>query len=576
MPTVPRVTRQVATTALPGVRKTAAETALSSGAGESLARARKYGALADLGGTLGNVAHGLGDIAIQEREKADQMAVLEKSNDLAMGVTKMLYDPETGAMGRKGKDAQGLPEQIGGDYNKLADELEAGLTTPAQKKKFRATVLEREVSLDLTVRRHVEEQSQAYDALETQKAQENHVNLAIHSAGDPKIVGMEMSQAIAAAKGFASRNGIGPEALEDRINDITTKTHTGVIEQLLAQDQTRKAQVYFEETRSQINGDQIAKIEKALQEGKTKKEAQTETDKILAAGGSLSEQREKARAIEDPDIRDSVMQRLEHEDAVNDKTKRDNLETSLNRAYQIVDQTKNAENIPPAMRAELAEHMPALRSYAIARAKGVPIETDPKTWMSLMDLAGYDPEKFATTNLLQYKDRLDDQEFKEMGRMQLAIRNGDRKAIDHELDGYRSRKEIVENSLIEYGIDPKAKDTATQSKIAQFQRMVDQRVDAAQQPDTSGKRKKVDEVEMQSIVDGIFSQQVHREGGTFWDFFKGGLPQYRNGTDKRLVDYTIADVPTETQNELKRALLAKGRPATPATILNLFLEMQVK
>lgn len=575
MPTVPRVTRQVATAALPGVRKTAAETALSSGAGESLATARKFGAVAELGSAIGQSARVLGDVAIQEAEKADQMAVLEKQNDLAMGVTKMLYDPATGALNRKGKDAQGLPDVVRSDYNKLAEQLEAGLTTPAQKQKFRASVLEREVSLDLTVQRHVNEQIQAYDALESQKAQDNHINLAIRSANDPKQVGMELQAALAAAKGFASRNGIGPEALEDRLNDITTQTHQGVIEQLLAEDKTKAATLYFEATRDQINGDKIAAIEKALEVGKTKKEAQTAADKIIREGGSLSEQREKARAIEDPDVRDNVMQRLSEEASVNDKAKREREESALTEAYRIVDTSGSINGISPAMRAELSQHMPALRAYALQRAKGTPIVTDDKTFYSLMDLAGYQPDKFAEVNLLSRRDRLDDQAFDRLVNLQLQIRQGNQRGIDKDLDNFRSTKEAFEQTIRGYGIDPNSKDQKVQDKLNQLRRMVDTRVEAAQQPDKDGKRKAVTSGEVQDVIDGIMGQQVHKDG-TLWDLFRGGLARYRSGTDKPLLDYTIDDVPTETQDALRKALITKGRPVTPQTILNLYLEMQVK
>lgn len=576
MPTVPRPQRQIETRALPGARLSAAETDLSTGAGVEEARGRKWSTIGrSLGGAIGQTAGVLGEIATQERDKADQVALLGASNQLSMWENKRLYEPTTGALSLKGKDAQGLPETIAGEYTEVADTIESGLTTARQKAAFQRYRLNKQGEIDLTIRRHVFGEMKAYDSQETQSAVDNAINAAIINANDPRRVGVELGNALEVARGYAKRNGVGPEALEGQLDAITTKAHVGVIEQLLSQDKTAAANVYFEETKSQINGEQQARIEKALQVGTAKKAGQVKADEILGAGGTLTEQREKARAIEDPDVRDNVMARLEHESAIQDKTQRDLEEANLNRAYQIVDSSKSVDGIPADLRAQLAEHMPALRSYALSRARGVPVETDPKTFYSLMDKVAYDPEGFSTTNLLAYRNKLDEGDWKQLVGLQLSARKGDKAAVDHELAGFRTKNDIFDETIQQYGIDPKTKDKAVLNSLAQLRSMIDLRVNAAQQPDANGKRTPVNNVELKRTIEGVISQTVHKDG-TFSDLFWGGVPAWRNGTNTRLIDMQPEDVPADQKASLERALRAKQRPVTPQTVLDLYLELQVK
>src|SRR5207253_1920360 len=129
----------------------------------------------------------------------------------------------------------------------------------------------------------------------------------------------------------------GDEQIQASIDSARTKVHLGVIDRLLSLDKDKAARIYFEETQSQIDGDAQARIQKALDEAGTQREGQQQSDAILAAGGTLSEQRDKARAIDDPKVRDEVMSRIEHEAAVKDKIKRDDEESTLIGAYNIVD-----------------------------------------------------------------------------------------------------------------------------------------------------------------------------------------------------------------------------------------------
>jgi hypothetical protein len=568
MPTVRYGQRKVDTAPLPGVRKTAAETPLSEGAGLEQARAQTAETVANLGGTAARIGVQAFDAyQQQERQRADQIAVLNASNQLADFETQRLYDPDSGALTVKGKDAFDLPEKVRADFDQRADAIEQGLATDTQRQAFQRLKADRWQSIDLTVRRHVFGEMDAYDQAEVANGVNNSIDLAIKNATDVRRVGVELNGAIDTLKSAAARRGVGPETLEAQIADVKTKVHAGVIDRLLENDNPAAARIYFDETKDQIAGDKVGAIEKAIAEGGLRKSAQQKADEIVAGGGSLTEQREKARAIDDPDLRDAVMQRIEHEDAVRDKAQRDADEAQLRGVYDIVDRTHDVASIPPATWSQLdGSTRSALRGYAENLVRGVPTQTDPTTYYSLMRQAADDPATFSRRNLLELRSKLDDGDFKQLANLQLSYRQGDNRKAASDLSGFRTNSQIVDDALELNGFETRPKtDTAAGKKqaadVAQLYRIVDQQVESLQQ--STGRKATNDDV--RGIVDEAiktFSRPAVDPWGPF-----GYKPA-------RLFEVTVGDIPPQDRADIEAALRRRGRPVTDATIISLYLANQ--
>lgn len=570
MPTVQRVERTQSTAALPGARLNAAENADSAGVNLLEAKGRTDQALAGFGGEVahaGNVmARDQREAADREKERADQVAVLNASNVLSEWENKRLYDPNAGALAVKGKDAFGLPEKVGDEYQEVAGQVEQTLSTDRQRQAFARVKLDRQQNIDLTLRRHVFGEMQRYEGQELTAFVENARSSAIQNANDPARVGLELGQAVDAIRTHASRLGMGPEEVQHQVEAATSNTFTGVIEQLLATDQTKAAAAYFDETKSQIKGESLARIEHALEEGKLRGQAQKKSDEIIGAGGTLTEQREKAKGIDDPKLRDEVEQRIEHNATVNDRAQREQEQETLRGVYNIIDRTHDVTAIPATVWANMdGEKRASARAYAHALAKGVPVETDFPTYYGLMQQAAHDPETFATTNLLGYRAKIGETELKQLTEMQGAIVKGDRASAEKVLGGFRSKEQLIDDGLNLYGIDPKeaGKGSTEGRAISQLRRMVDDRVQA--QENLTGK--KATNADMQSIVDSLLSQKASVPGswfGTWWP------------TEKKLIDVTIGDVPAADKAQITEALKRANRPVSDATVLDLYLERKAR
>jgi hypothetical protein len=570
---------RVATQAIPGVRKQAAETPLSEGAGLDEAIAQKDEALgADIGGPITRMGAALfEDTQKKARDAADQTAILKASNALSDWKDQYIYDPNSGALTKHGEDAFPLPEQTADAFHQKANEIADTLTNDKQKQAFARISSSEWQSTDLQVRQHVFKEIQGYQANELQATVKNAADDAVRNAGNVPLIAQNLAKAESAITSMGPQLGIGPEQQKEQILAMRSGVHTGVISQLLATGQEQQAQAYFEETKDQISADHLDDVQRALEVGKVRGEAQKTSDDIIAKGGTLTEQMARARDISDPKVREEVEQRLSRNDTLMERAQREQQQQTMRGAYDIIDRTGDVANIPPAVWATLdGGTRSAMREYADRLAKGTPAKTDWPTYYGLMQKAADDPEGFSTTNLLKSRAALGDTEFKQLTEMQGAIVKGDRNRAEASgLGDYRQRDQILTDTLTQYGIDPKAKPNTPQGQAnAELRRILDERVDAVQQPDASGKRRKASGVEIQQALDNILSVKVGTPG-SWWGLIPfNGISL--SGDQKRAVDLTIGDVPSSERPNIEAALRAKGRPVSDATVLDLYIQTKLR
>jgi hypothetical protein len=574
MPVV-RARREIQPAPIPGVRRQASLTPEAAGAGLAEAQARTALASAALGAQVAEpglrmfarLQQARRDEAEEARRQADILAVLEADNRLADWIRDRVYDPERGALTLKGRDALGLPEQIDADYERVASAIEQSLATDEQRVAFARIRTQRRQDLALDIRRHVAREIQTYTAQELEARAQNALAMAVGAAQDPVRAGKELAAGEQAIRALARPLGLGPEQVEQQVRALRSDALVGIIQRLLAEGQTTAARAYFEEGRDLIAPDKVDDLLRALKAGSLRQQAQRETDRILASGGGLREWRERARAIEDPELRDEVMERLEHEAVVRERLEREAEETRLRQAYDLVDRGVDPRRLPPALWTQLSgSERASLLAYARSRAAGLPVETDWAVYYRLMSLAADDPAAYVTENLYRYRGSLDDSEFKQLVDLQARLKGRDREAAARDLAGYRTKEQILEDTLVQYGIDPRDKRNA--AAIAQLRRMLDLRVDAAQ---AQGVR--VTNTEIQRTLDDLLAQQVTVRG-SWWHLLPGGKPFLDQ--QKRLIELTIDDVPAEDRAAIERALRARGLPVSEAAILDLYLERLVR
>ena len=566
------VQREVSTAALPGARLSAAETPESLGAGTARAEAERWGAIGQAGETIGRVGSVLGSIIEAERKDADEIAVLEAENKVSAWTSKRLHDPDTGALATKGKAAMGVPEAVLDEYNTYTDEIANGLTTDRQRESFAKLRIRHQADLDMTLRRHTMNEIQRFRGEELQASTQNAIQAAIQNAGDPRRVGEELARARAEIERHGPRLGLGPEQVAGQVSALQTEIHVGVIDRLLSSDQDKAAEVYFEETRDQISGKAIARVEKALEEGTLRRTAQKATDDILAAHpDDLAEQRKAAKAIDDPKVRDSVLERIEHEDAIRQRIDREQDEQRFTAAKNVIDQTGDWRKIPAADWSRFSVHQAAaLKAYTEHKVTGTPIKTDPATYYLLSTMAtSADPklrDQWYKTNLLGFVDKLSPGDLQQFMDAQGRGRAGDEDKARALLSDAATQNRIADETILAMGMDPNPPqpgtekyDPAATNRVLEFRRALREQVQKLEVE--TGKRATDDQVQ---ILADRLRQPMGKElvKDRMWPFADVYRETYR------FEFQSVADIPESDRRLIEDALRQRGIAVTPANIID--------
>ncbi len=357
MPTVRTLGGQrVATGALPGVRLTGAATAESLGAGAARQRAGAWGAVADTANQLGRQFTAIdAEHVARERNKANEVALLEAKNKLDQWEIEKLYQPETGALHVRGKAAFGLPESLDEEFGKFAGGIEETLANDDQRLAFRKLRQQRGSEVALNVRRHVQGEIERFDGQELDATLKNRTNLAAANALDPRRVGQEIAEGEDAIIKWANRYGVGPEVYEAQVEAFRSGAHVGVINNLLSADRTRAAEIYFEEKKGEIAGTQQDAVAKAIEAGSTAKKGRTAADQIWNELGpkgdadpiELDKMEAKASALfaDDEKAFDQTRRYLRERKAAADASRKDRDEATAGKLWGAVAQGRTLAQV---------------------------------------------------------------------------------------------------------------------------------------------------------------------------------------------------------------------------------------
>lgn len=558
MPVVPRYSEpQVREQGLPGVRITPSAPIEAFGGGDAVAGVFK-------------AAQGAGDVmqkyAAEEKKKADQLAVLDADKKLSEMETRLLYDPQMGALNKKGRDSFGLPDQVMGEFGKGVQEIEKSLNNDEQRMQFRRSAISRQVDIDRQIQKHVSGEIRQYDSTVTESYLANERDAASANYHDPERVGMSIARQRAALLDHANRNGLPPEWVNLKVTESASKTHTGVISRMLANGEDLAAKQYYDANRESISGADATHLEKSLEEGTLRGESQRQSDAIMNRGLPMADSLKAAKAIKDPKVRDAVVSRVEHEFSARQAAERQDREDAYKTVWTTLEQTKemppndaNWAKLNPSEKHSIETRLAQLKA-------GLPRVTDPNTYYELYTLASspVTRDQFLQMNLMEKHPKLSDQDFQEIVKLQSQLRKGDAQA-DLKLDGYRTNAQIVDGTLAQAGFDTTPKpgsDDATQ--VNQFRKTVDDKVVALQKSTGRPATNK----EVQEIVDGLIIEG--RVSGTgLFGFFQTKRRVFQQQPGEQL-EFEAKDIPAAERSKIESALRQRGVPVTDERVSQLY------
>lgn len=178
----------------------------------------------------------LDDMAARWQDEANQVATMDADSALQEWENEYLYNPESGALNARGRNAFGLPEQSLSDFDKRASEVAANLNNDRQRQAFQKTVQARRAQIQSTVNRHVSRETEVYASEQTQSYVQRSREAAALNYNDPERIGMEIERQWGAIYAQGRREGWSPEAMATAREQAVSNTQRVVLEQIMARD----------------------------------------------------------------------------------------------------------------------------------------------------------------------------------------------------------------------------------------------------------------------------------------------------------------------------------------------------
>lgn len=555
MPRVPQFHPDDVASPMPGARFDENAPIEAFGGGQSLDRLNQ----AEQG-----ITSDVGKIIEQEKKRADDAAIqlaYAKANQLR---NDLFWNPTTGAMAHHGQDAIGITDKVLKSFDDGALEISKGLNGSDQQEHFQSIARQQRDDIDAQLHRHEFQESKVVEKQSFDSAIASTISDGILNYQQPGKLDTAKNVIEGLVRDYSQKNGYTAPMYQEERQKTLSAYHSGVINKMSGDGDDKGAQQYFTANRQDFTGQDAIKMDKVVGATNVQQESLRQSDAIFAHASDMSDAIAQARKIGDADTQDEVIKRLKDRYALQKTAQEDSRQQNFTSASNIVEQTKDPDQIPRAQwlgltiteRNQIEERAKRLR-------EGAPTATDWPTYYELKTMGSKDSERdqFLRTNLMQYRNRLDDSKFKELIDIQAAMKKGDTKA-DQGLAGFRASTLIVNDALTKSGINPFPKASSSDAQnVANFRRMVDEQSQVLQ--DRTGKAP--GDSDVQNIVDNLMVKGVARSG--IFSNYKVPLFEAKPG---ETINIQANDIPAGERVKIDEALKSRGLPVTNENAVRLY------
>ncbi len=517
---------------------------------------------ADFSDAINTVAR----IRAEEQDKADQIAIVDAESKMSQMETELLYNPQTGILNRKGKDAFSAPEEVNGAVTKSISDIEAGLKTDRQRLAFQRMSANRQADIMRTVQRHVAGERTEYDNDVTQSFITNERNAAIANFNDPQRVVASVERQKAAIADFGKRNGLPAEKVERLTTDAISKTLLGVIKRMLANDQDMLASAYYTNHKAEVSGADVADVEKALQEGSLRGNSQRESDRITKTHEDRASALDEVKKITDPKLRDDVYRRVNQEFDERREIKRENQDNLYLRAANIIDANPGKlarDVVPPHIWSQLEiGQRNALDNRS--RGDGDEIgEGNDNKWLELISMSPQDIAKMNQsefeTKYRQYLSKSHRNQADRIWKSSIeAVRKGTKSTeLTNTLNfGQRFTATLNSSGVVDANKTPSQYTKAEKISVAKMQLQASSEIQQLEE----AKGRKLTGLEQQEIINRVVTSKVFvkRFGTDKKDIPVGMIEE----TERKKAYVPWQKIPAEERSSIQRKMQARRTPIT--------------
>jgi hypothetical protein len=188
----------------------------------------------------------------EQQRQANEVAVAEFDAEATRLETDLLYNKDSGALTRRGKDALAIYEPTEEAYRKGVDKLVGGLSDPRQRQAAGLLAQKRWTAIDRSLQTHMAEQSRVH-ILEVGKTKvESAMQLAVagkRGAPDPDTGETPITRSVRetqyAIKILGSNSGLDSATIKLMQDKSVSDIHASVIASYLSENDPKTAEAYL-------------------------------------------------------------------------------------------------------------------------------------------------------------------------------------------------------------------------------------------------------------------------------------------------------------------------------------------
>jgi len=502
----------------------------------------------------------------EEVEKADDSILLDAQRKAVEERNKSLYNPTTGAINKKGRDAVGVIDEHGKQYSETLDSIEEGLNE-RQKDKFKKVRLNNEIELNTALQRHTFVENEKYNKENFASSMDASVEDAALNHSFPGKVGGELDKQEEAIDYFMSGS---PKAERDNLKaEMRGKTHLAVLNKMLLDPKQYKlANAYYKETSSTVPEKYQIKMNDLVEEATLLGASQESANNALIKSGwnltsALNIVREENK--DNPKLLKESVRETEARFSEREKALKLDSEVKSRRALDYVDKTGQMPS-PTVLNALTPEDRDQVKKHRIFVAEGGYIAENGQVYYDLRTLASYPAtkDKFMRLNLTSYSDKVPKNELAKLIELQTNMREG---KGDHEKvnDDFRTANDIINGVLRQGGIDPTPKDTnsETAKRVFNFKNEVARQQRSLQEQ--TGK--KATNEDIQRISENLMVKGITQKG-YIWNTRK---PLFEKKPSEPF-EVETKNVPSTERRKIEEALKRRGVEPTDEKVLMLYTQ----
>jgi len=247
----------------------------------------------------------------EEAEKQKKIADGVMAQDAKLLAAKLQTDIETNVSKMQGKDAAGASDYAGKEWQTKGAEIRATLANDEQRAEFDEDYKNRSAQIYKATQNHMSDQFLKSTVKSTQDYMDNELDRGVRNYKDIGAIQSSIDNQEQSFLKVAQVMGYDKPSVEKGLRDIRTKTHTAVINRMLAQGESKLATEYYNANKDQLDDSVSKETMKIIQDETENIASIDKANEIMGkVGNNLQAVEGELNSIDNEDVRKKVKDKV--------------------------------------------------------------------------------------------------------------------------------------------------------------------------------------------------------------------------------------------------------------------------